>query len=72
VQLFYLVNGGAGRFAWVDEAARLFYVSALPLLACALAWLLLVAPREYVAPGAAASLSPRCCRWRELLCCGRA
>jgi membrane-associated phospholipid phosphatase/outer membrane biosynthesis protein TonB len=49
VQLFYVVNGWAGRVAWVDEAARLFYVCALPLLWCGLAWLLLAAPRTWAA-----------------------
>jgi membrane-associated phospholipid phosphatase len=44
VQLFYLVNGWAGRVAWVDEAMRFFYVVAVPLLWTALAWALLVSP----------------------------
>jgi len=49
VELFYVVNGWAGRVAWVDEAARLFYVGALPLLWSAVAWLLLLAPRSWAA-----------------------
>jgi len=62
VQLFYVVNGWAGRVPWLDEAARLFYVGALPLLWCALAWLLTAAPRSWAAfsrrrIGAAASVA---------------
>lgn len=49
MQLFYVVNGWAGRVAHVDEAARLFYIGALPLLWCGLAWLLLAAPRSWAA-----------------------
>ena len=49
MQLFYVVNGWAGRVAWLDEAARLFYIGALPLLWCGLAWLLLAAPRSWAA-----------------------
>ncbi len=43
--LFYLINGWAGRIAWLDEAMRFFYVCAVPLLWTGVAWALLLAPR---------------------------
>jgi membrane-associated phospholipid phosphatase len=45
VQLFYLINGWAGRSEWLDGALRFFYVGAVPLLWTALAALLIFAPR---------------------------
>jgi membrane-associated phospholipid phosphatase len=44
VQLFYLLNGWAGRNAFIDEALRFFYVAAVPMLATALAFALLLHP----------------------------
>jgi len=46
VQFFNLINGLAGRNDLVDMALRLFYVSAVPLLATALAALLFLRPRR--------------------------
>lgn len=43
--LFYLINGWAGRIAWLDEAMRFFVVCAVPLLWTGVAWALLLAPR---------------------------
>jgi membrane-associated phospholipid phosphatase len=46
VRLFYLINGWAGRNDFADATLRLFYVSAVPLLATALAALLVFLPRH--------------------------
>jgi membrane-associated phospholipid phosphatase len=46
VRLFYLINGWAGRNDFADATLRLFYVSAVPLLATALAALLIFLPRH--------------------------
>lgn len=45
MQLFYLINGWAGRSEWLDGALRLLYVGATPLLWTALAALLIFTPR---------------------------
>jgi membrane-associated phospholipid phosphatase len=45
VQLFYLINGWAGRSEWLDGALRFFYVGAVPFLWTALAAFLIFAPR---------------------------
>ena len=50
MQFFYLINGWAGRSAFADAALRLYYVSAVPLLATALAALLILMPRPDRAP----------------------
>jgi len=50
LQLFYLINGWAGRNDFADAALRLFYVGAVPLLATALAAILILAPRREKAP----------------------
>lgn len=50
MQFFYLINGWAGRSAFADAALRLYYVSAVPLLATALAALLMLVPRPDRAP----------------------
>jgi len=44
VRLFHLINSWAGRSDWLDNALRLFYVGAVPLLLTALAALLILAP----------------------------
>lgn len=44
MRLFHLINGWAGRSEWLDNALRLFYVGAVPLLLTALAALLILAP----------------------------
>jgi hypothetical protein len=46
VQLFYFLNGLAGRSELFDTALRFFYVSAVPFLATALAAILIFWPRE--------------------------
>lgn len=46
MQLFYLINGWAGRSDWLDGALRFFYIGAVPLLWTALAALLIFAPRS--------------------------
>lgn len=46
MRLFYLINGWAGRNDFADATLRLFYVSAVPLLATALAALLIFLPRH--------------------------
>jgi membrane-associated phospholipid phosphatase len=46
LQLFYLINGWAGRSVWLDAALRFFYVGALPLLATALAALIFLWPQR--------------------------
>jgi hypothetical protein len=46
LQLFYLINGWAGRSVWLDTALRFFYVGALPLLATALAALIFLWPQR--------------------------
>jgi undecaprenyl-diphosphatase len=46
LQLFYLINGWAGRSVGLDTALRFFYVGALPLLATALAALILLWPQR--------------------------
>jgi membrane-associated phospholipid phosphatase len=50
LQLFYLINGWAGRNDFADAALRLFYVSAVPLLATVLAALLILVPRQERTP----------------------
>ncbi|HVF11232.1 MAG TPA: phosphatase PAP2 family protein [Abditibacteriaceae bacterium] len=57
MRLFYLINGWAGRNEVADAAVRLFYVSAVPLLATVLAALLIFLPRQKRAPS----------RWRMAL-----
>ena len=50
MQLFYLINGWAGHIAFVDAALRLYYVSAVPILATVLAVFLILVPRPRRAP----------------------
>jgi len=50
VQLFYLINGWAGRNDFADATLRFFYVGAVPALATLLAALLILAPRLHKAP----------------------
>ncbi len=44
MRLFHIINSWAGRSDWLDNALRLFYVGAVPLLLTALAALLILAP----------------------------
>ncbi|PQV62997.1 Membrane-associated phospholipid phosphatase [Abditibacterium utsteinense] len=46
MQLFLFLNGLAGRFPFLDECARWFYIGAVPLLAILFLAQLLLAPRE--------------------------
>lgn len=50
MQLFYFLNGLAGRSELFDTALRFFYVSAVPILATALAAILIFWPREAHTP----------------------
>lgn len=48
MQLFYFLNGFAGRNALLDGAARAFYIAAIPLAATFLAALLIFRPSHFV------------------------
>lgn len=50
MRLFNLINGWAGRNDIVDAILRIYYMSAVPLLATVLAALLILVPREKRAP----------------------
>lgn len=50
MQLFYFLNGLAGRSELFDTALRFFYVSAVPFLATALTAILIFWPREAHTP----------------------
>ncbi len=62
MRLFYTINGWAGRNDFADATMRLFYVSAVPLLATTLAALLIFLPRHPRTPS----------RWRVALAAGLA
>lgn len=46
MELFYLVNGWAGRIEWLDASLRFFYVCCGPLLATALCALIFLWPQR--------------------------